>query len=335
MQDTEIGDFEHDDAPISEAEIERIQRQNSPRTMGVMLTVFVALLVIMIGGLSAYYYYNIRQQGSTHEQTIRDNWDEIVVASTDLTNALAKVADFNALFDKTSGSFQRTLDASNGALKDVSYNLQSISGYAFSGNMVVGKMTAFVETYLDYLRELQSVIEQGRNGLIEDIKELDKLVELDQDMNDAYAKLLVADKTKVIASVLPPELFQISTKTKELIEKYLEDKKTKGETDDAEKTAAGAVANKFMQAYMDKDADSMLMYLTEQAKSEFNRGIVEDATEIKSFEITDTRKISDTRMEIDARIKQETPGAVTQTEKRKFVLLKKDNVWGIDSFKVV
>ena len=90
-----------------------------------------------------------------------------------------------------------------------------------------------------------------------------------------------------------------------------------------------------MQAYMDKDADSMLMYLTEQAKSEFNRGIVEDATEIKSFEITDTRKISDTRMEIDARIKQETPGSVTQTEKRKFVLLKKDNVWGIDSFKVV
>ena len=121
----------------------------------------------------------------------------------------------------------------------------------------------------------------------------------------------------------------------DLIQKYLDDKKQKGDAEDAEKIAANGVASKFMQAYMNKDADSMLMYLTEEAKSEFNRGIVEEATEIKSFEITDTRKLNDTKMEIDATLKKETPDQVSQTEKRRFILLKKDTIWLIDSWKVV
>jgi len=335
MKDTDMGDFDHNDAPVSEDEIARLQQANSPRTMGVMLTVFVAALVIMIGGLAAYYYYNIRQQGSGHEQTIRDNWDEIVVTTTNLTNSFNQVTDFNTLFEDTKGSFQKTLSDSSRDLKDVSYNLQSISGYAFSGNQVISKMTIFIEAYIDYLRELQSIIDNGENGLIEDINELDDLVQLSKDMNEGYDKLLIADKTKIIESSLPSELFEIADDTQELIQKYLDNKKEQGEADDALKAVVQEVANKFMQAYMSKDADSMMMYLTLQAKSEFNKGVVEEATEIKSFEITDTRKLSDIRMELDAKIKKETPDKGSITEKSRFVILLQDEQWRIDSWKIV
>ena len=334
MEDRDMGDFERD-APVSEEEIERMQRANNPRAMGVMLTVFVAVLVIMIGGLASYYYYSVQKQGSSHEQTIRDNWDEVVLATTDLTNSFDQTTEYKALFDETKGSFQETLNSSNRALKDVSYNLQSVSGYAFSGNIVITKMQSFGEDYLDYLRELQSVIDKGRGGLINEITELDELSRLNTAMNESYDNLLIADKSKIIESSLPSGLFKMSDGVKDLIQKYLDNKKEQNEAEDAEKTAAQEVAKKLMQAYMSKDADSMLMYFTDQAKSEFNRGIVEEATEIKSFEITDTRKINDTRMEIDAKINKETPDKGTQTEKRRFVLLKKDTSWLIDSWKIV
>ncbi len=330
-----MGDFEHDDASPSDEEIARMQKANSPKTMGVMLTVFVAALIIMIGGLASYYYYSTQMQGSSHEQNIRDNWDEIVIATVSLTNAFDKTTDFTKLFDNTTGSFVNVLSKSNGTLKDVSYNLQSISGYAFSGNVVITKMRNFVDDYVDYLRELQSLIDQGQGGLIDDINETEPLVQLSTALNESYDNLLLADTDKVIVSILPASLFKMSDGTKDLIQAYLDDKKQKGEVDDAEKTAARAVANKFMQAYTNKDADSMLAYLTEQAKSEFNRGIVEEAVEIKSFEITDTRKLSDTRIEIDAKLTKETPDKATVTEKRRFVLLKKDNLWLIDAWKVV
>lgn len=335
MEDTDMGDFEHDDTAVTDEEIARLQRASSPRTMGVMLTLFVAALVIMIGGLASYYYYNLQKQGSGNEQNIRDNWDEIVLTTTTLTNSFDKITDFNGLFDDTKSSFQKTLSSSNGALKDVSYNLQSISGYAFSGNIVITKMRSFIEDYLDYLRELQSIIEKGSGGLINNITELDELAKLSTAMNESYDNLLLADKLKIIESSLPSDLFKMSADVKDLMQKYLDDKKQKGEADDAEKTAANGVASKFMQAYMNKDADSMMMYLTDEAKTEFNRGVVEEATEIKSFEITDTRKLNDTKIEIDAKLKKETPDQGSQTETRRFVLLKKDTQWLIDSWKIV
>lgn len=335
MEDSEMGDFDHSDAPIDEAEIERLQQINRPRSLGIMLTVFVAVLIIMIGGLISYYYYNSQKQGSSHEQNIKDNWDEIVITTGSLTSDFDKVTDFNVLFANTKDSFQDTLTASNRSLKDISYNLQSISGYAFSGNIVISKMSAFVEAYVDYLRELQSIINNGRADLITDIKEVDNLDQLNTALSEAYNKLLIADKNKIITTELPADLFKLSDGMQEYIQKYLEDKKQKGEADDAEKISAQAVTNKFMQAYTSKDADSMMSYLTEQAKSEFNKGVVEDATEIKSFEITDTRKLSDIRIEIDASIKKETPDKGSVTEKRKFVMLKKDTIWLIDSWKIV
>ena len=335
MQDAEMGDFEHNDTPINEADVERMQQANSPRRMGVMLTVFVAVLVLMIGSLASYYYYNVQKQGSGQTQTISDNWDEIVLATTNLTTDFTKVTDYKALFDDNTGSFSKTVGSSNKSLKDVSYNLQSISGYAFSGNLVISRMTALVESYVDYLRELQSILDRGKNSLIADIAELDNLDKLNQDLRDNYDKLLIADKTKVISSILPEDIFKMPDSITGFVQKYLDDKKAQGVLDDAEKAVVQGVVNKFMQAYTAKDPDSMMMYLTDQAKAEFNKGIVEEATDIQSFSITDTRKIDANRMEIDVTIKKQTPTQTIQTEKRKFVLLQKDGKWLIDSWKIV
>jgi len=333
MEDSEMGDLSHEDNEITEEEVERIQKANNPRVMGVMLTIFVAVMVIMIGGLASYYYYTTQKQGSTHEQTIRDNWGEVALATANLTNAFNKIDDLTLLFVDTKGGFQETLNDTNGTLKDISYDLRSISGYAFSGNVVISKMEVFVEKYSDYLRELQSIIDRAEGGLLEDINELDTLNEASDGMNEAYDKLIIADKGKIIDSVLPSELFNMDRGVNELTQKYLDDKNKKGEEEDKLKAVINDVANKFMQAYANKDADSMKSYLTDEAKAEFNPGIVEEAVEVKSFKILDTRIISETKAELDAQLTKETPTAETFTEKKRFIILKKDSQWLIDSWR--
>ncbi|MFH1088540.1 MAG: hypothetical protein V1719_01720 [Patescibacteria group bacterium] len=333
MEDTEMGDLSHEDNEITEEEVEKIQRANNPKVMGVMLTIFVAVMVIMIGGLASYYYYTTQKQDSTHEQTLRDNWGEVVLATASLTNAFDEIDDLTALFDDTKGSFQETLNDANRALKDVSYNLRSISGYAFSGNIVISKMEVFVEKYSDYLRELQSIIDQAKGGLVEDINELKDLTEQGDSMNEAYDNLIIADKGEIIDSILPSELFNMSREMEDLMQKYLDDKKKQGEEENKIKTAINDVASKFIQAYANKDADSMMSYLTDEAKTEFNPGIVEESVEITTFKILDTRLIGDNKSELDAQLTKETPSQETFTEKKRFILLKKGSQWLVDSWR--
>lgn len=333
MEDSEMGDLSHEDNEITEEEVERIQKANNPKVMGVMLTVFVAVMVIMIGGLASYYYYTTQQQDSTHEQTIKDNWGDVALATANLTNSFDKIDDFTLLFDDAKGSFQETLNDANRTLKDVSYNLRSISGYAFSGNVVISKMEVFVEKYSDYLRELQSVIEQGKGGLIENIDELKDLNELGDSMNETYDQLIIADKGNVIDSVLPSELFNMSRGMEDLMQTYLDDKQKQRGEEDKLKAVISDVASKFIQAYANKDADSMMSYLTDEAKAEFNRGIVEEAVEVTAFKILDTRLIGDNKSELDAQLTKETPSQETLTEKKRFILLKKGSQWLVDSWK--
>ena len=333
MQDTEMGDLSHEDNEITEEEVERIQKANNPKVMGVMLTIFVAVMVIMIGGLASYYYFTSQKQDSTHEQTIKDNWSDVALATASLTSSFDEIDDFTVLFADTKGNFQKTLNDTNRTLKDISYNLRSISGYAFSGNVVISKMEVFVEKYSDYLRELQSFIDQAKGGLVESIEELKDLHELGDSMNDAYDKLIIADRGKIIDSVLPSELFNMSREMEDLTQKYLDDKKKQGEEEDKIKAVINDVASKFIQAYADKDADSMMSYLTDEAKTEFNRGIVEEAVEVTTFKILDTRLIGDNKTELDAQLTKQTPSQETYTEKKRFILLKKGSQWQIDSWR--
>ena len=102
------------------------------------------------------------------------------------------------------------------------------------------------------------------------------------------------------------------------------------------KTAAGGVVTKFMQAYMDRDGEAMKAYLTSEAEAEFNPAVtLEDLSEIKNFKILASRKTSDTKIEIDARIDKETPDAKVFSENRLFILLIKEDSWQIDSWGTV
>lgn len=319
-----------------EQEVEDMQKASRPKTFGILAVIFVAVLVIMIGGLASYYYYTFQSQGSTNKQDIRSSWDEVVLTTMDLTNAFDKVNSFDDLVAENQDSFEETLGTANRTLRDVLYDLQGTNNYIFSGSTFVSRLSSFLDDYIAYLRELQRLVEKGRGGVIEDVSVTDDLDNLSTQMNESYDNLLIADKEKIIEANLPRELFEIADEVEVLIKVHLDDKQAEGEAVEAEKTAAGGVATKFMQALMDRDSGAMVIYLTSEAEAGFNPGIVlEDSSEITSFKILDTRKMGESKIEIDAQISKETPDGNAVTENRLFIMLKTDEKWLIDSWAAV
>jgi hypothetical protein len=335
MTPTDLSDRGSDE--VIYEEVENVRRATRPRALTILATVFVGVLIVMIGGLASYYYYTVQSQGSAGEKDIRGQWNDVVAATVKLTDSFASVKKLEDLTAEGKDNFESVLNSVNRSLRDALYNLQGSAGYSLSSNIFQSRLTSFLDDYIATLRELQRVIDKGRGGLITEIKDIDALKSLSDKMNESYDNLLVADKDKVIEANLPRDLFTVASAVGELTQTYLDEQKTKGEADDAEKTAANEVSTKFMQAYMDKDAAAMKLYLTQQAESEFNPGAVQEETsEIKSYKITDTRKLSDTKIEINATLTKETPDGASIADKRLFVMLKQsDGKWLIDSWKAV
>jgi len=331
--DTNETDFEEEEESSIESADEMKKRAKKSKTLGVLITVFIAVLVIMIGSLASYYYYNFQSQGSASQQSVRDSWNEVVLATMDLTNAFSEVEDFSGLVAEESGSFTDDLGNANRDLRDIFYGLQGTQSYVFSGNTFVSRLNNFLDDYLAYLRQLQRLIDRGGAGVVGDTTEVEELDTLNSEMNSSYDELLIADKDKIIEANLPKELFEMFEKVEGMVEDYLEEKSENEEAEEEVKAAAGGVVTKFMQAYIDRDGEAMKAYLTTEAEAEFNPAVVlEDLSEITNFKILDTRKISDTKIEIDARIDKETPDAKVYSESRLFRLLLKDDVWLIDSW---
>jgi len=335
MAPTDLSDRGSDE--VIYEEVENVRRATRPRALTVLATVFVGILIVMIGGLASYYYYTVQSQGSAGDKDIRSQWNDVVASTVKLTDSFASVKKLEDLTAESKDSFESVLNSVNRSLRDALYNLQGSTGYSLSSNIFQSRLTSFLDDYIATLRELQRVVDKGRGGLITDIKDIDALKSLSDKMNESYDNLLVADKDKVIEANLSRDLFAIAGAVGDLTQTYLDEQKTKGEADDAEKTAANEVTTKFMQAYMDKDVAAMKLYLTSQAESEFNPGAVQEETsEIKSYKITDTRKLSDTKIEINATLTKETPDGTAVADKRLFVMLKQsDGKWLIDSWKAV
>lgn len=316
--------------------VEAMRKTKRPKMFGILVVVFVAMLAIMVGGLASYYYYTFQSQGNANEQDIRESWNEVVLTTVELTNSFVTVDDFDKLTAENKGSFREQLGATNRTLRDILYELQSTNSYVFAGNVFVSRLKSFLDDDISYLRELQRLIERGSGGVIEDITEVEDLNILSKRMNESYDNLLVADKNDIIQANLPRELFDISQTVEELIQTYLNNEKDKTDAEDKEKSVASGVVTKFMQAYMDKAVDTMIIYLTQQAESEFSPIIVaEDSSEIKSSKILDTRKTGDAKIEINVQINKETPDGVPISEERLFVLLKQGDGWLIDSWNTV
>jgi hypothetical protein len=321
---------------IIERKAESIRRASRPKTLGVLIVVFVGILIVMVGSLASYYYYNFQKQGTTSEQNIRDGWNDVVVATVDLTNSFGNVKTFADLSSDTTGGFKEKLSATSRSLRDVMYNFQGDNSYVFSGNSFVNRLNSFLDDYLAYLRELQKVIDNGAAGTIKEISAVDELMTLGGKMNESYDNLLISDKNRVVQANLPRELFEMPNNVKVLIETNLLDQQKISEADKAAIDAAVLVVTKFMQAYSDKDAEAMKIYLTPQAESEFKPAqVLDNALEIKNFKAVETRKLNETKIEIDGQIDKETPDSKTITEKRLFAMLKVGDKWLIDSWDIM
>ena len=318
-------------------EVEKIRRATRPKALTILATIFVGILIVMIGGLASYYYYTVQNQSGAGSQNISEQWGEIVTATNQLTDSFADLNKFEDMTLEGNDSFETTLNKTNGQLRDVLYGLGNTATYSLSGNVFNGRLTNFLDDYIAYLREMSRVIEKGRGALLTEISDIDTLKDLSDTMSESYDNLLVADKGKVITTTLSRNLFAIAGEVEDFAQTYLDEQKTKGEADDAEKTSANEVTTKFMQAYMNKDVVAMRLYLTKAEEAQFNPGAIQEETsEIKSYKITDTRKLSDTKIEINATLTKETPDGVAVTDKRLFVMLKQSNgKWLIDSYKSV
>lgn len=321
---------------IIERKAESIRQASRPKTLGVLIVVFVGILIVMVGGLASYYYYTFQKQGTANEQNIRDGWNDVVVATVDLTNSFSSVKTFADLSSDTSGGFKEKLNTTSRELRDVMYNFQGGNSYVFSGNSFVNRLNSFLDDYLAYIRELQKVIDNGAAGTIKEISAVDELMTLGGKMNESYDNLLISDKNRVVQANLPRELFEMPNNVKVLIETNLLDQKKTEEADKAAIDAAVAVVTKFIKAYSDKDAEAMKLYLTPQAESEFKPPqILDNALEIKNFKVIETRKLNETKIEIDGQIDKETPDSKTLTEKRLFAMLKVGDKWLIDSWDIM
>ena|SRR3989344_370690 len=318
-------------------EVEKIRRATRPRALTILATTFVGVLIVMIGGLASYYYYTVQSQNGSGVKTTGEQWEMIAASTDQLTDSFGDLTKFEDMIAEGGNSFESKLNKTNGQLRDVLYELDGAAGYSLSSSVFNSRLTSFLDDYIAYLREMGRVIEKGRGDLIKEIADIDALKTLSDKMNESYDNLLVADKSKVITETLPRELFAIAGEVEDFAQTYLDEQKTKGEADDAEKTSANDVATKFMQAYMGKDVAGMRLYLTKAAEAEFQPGAIQEETsEIKSYKITNTRKLSDTKIEIDAQMAKETPDGVAVTDKRLFVMLKQsDGKWLIDSYRSV
>lgn len=329
-----------DDQPDVDTEVvssedadEDMVKTNKPKTLGALITVFVAVIVIMIGGLASYYYYTFQSEGSANQQSVRSSWNEVVLATINLTNSFNTVENYEDLILEDKSSFSSSLGDANRSLRDIFYGLQGSQSYVFSGNTFVSRLNTFLDDYLAYLRQTQRLIDRGTAGVLEDMSEVEELDNLGDKINGSYDNLLVSDKDKVIEASLPRELFEMSKDIELMVKEFLEDEQTKTDEEDELKSAAALVVTKFMQAYIDRDSEAMKIYLTQEAQAEFNPATtLENLSEIKSFKILDNRKTGDTKIEINAKIDKETPDAKSFSEDRLFVLLFRDNDWLIDAW---
>jgi len=318
-------------------EVEKIRRATRPRALTILTTVFVGVLIVMIGGLASYYHYTVQNQNGSGQKSVSEQWATVVTATNQLTDGFADLSKFEDMTSESSGGFETILNKTNSQLRDALYKLDNTGNYSLAGNVFNSRLTGFLDDYIAYLREMGRVIEKGRGALVKEMSDVDTLKTLSDAMSESYDNLLVADKGKVITTTLPRDLFAIAGEVEDFVQTYLDEQKNKDDAESSEKTAANEVTTKFMQAYMGKDVVAMRLYLTKAAEAEFKPGAVQEETsEIKSYKITDTRKLSDAKIEINATLTKESPDGVTVTDKRLFVMLKQsDGKWLIDSYRSV
>ncbi|MFH0905305.1 MAG: hypothetical protein V1826_01105 [bacterium] len=318
--------------PEQELEEPVNRRPRRTRGAGVLLTIFAIVVVVLVGGLASYYYYSRQHQGLESERGLRKVWDDTVSTTEKLTSKLDQVSKFDDLATAGSDNFEKTVNDANRTVRDGIYDLKAQTGLGIAASTFASKLMSFLDDYGVMLGELKRITPKAAE--IDDTKELDSLISDRDDMQRSYDELLLVGKGFMTSSSLPRVIFDLPDTIKSLLEAKIKETGTQDEKDKATKQAAERIVTQFVDAWRNRDADGMGRYLTAGAKSAFNPGVLEDASEIKSVPILSTEIKDETKVEIRAQIVKTTPDNQTTTETRRFVLLKTGSDWLIDSWDI-
>ncbi|MDD5606193.1 MAG: hypothetical protein PHR51_02650 [Patescibacteria group bacterium] len=329
-EDEEAAPKRADRKEIKEPEEEPMVRR--PKSAGLLLTIFGAVLIVLIGGLASYYYYTFQQMGRSNERVLTDVWDETVLATINLVNKFDQISEFTQLGESDSDNFESYVSDANRAVRDGVFDVRSQTGLDVSASTFASKLNSFLDDYSNMLGELKRIA--SRADEIDDPNELKELIGYGDDMESSYDALILASNSFIQAN-LPRDIFDMPDDISTMLEDKLESDGTLEAQEKENRQAAEQVATQFVQAWKDRDADGMSALMTSGARGEFNRGVLEDSSDITSFRIMSTKMDADAAIEISGRLEKETPDGQTADEDWKFTLIKTGDNWLIDTWKKV
>ncbi len=314
-----------------EAETKEMKSYHRPKAPGLLLTIFGAIIVILVGGLASYYYYTFQSQGTVGEKKLKQVWSDTVNESNLLLTKFNSIDTFDKLGDTSSGqSLTQLINATNQTVRDGLYDIGSQTGLNIKASTAASKLTSFLEDYSAMLLELKRIA--GRVADVSDKKELDTLKADGEQASKSYDELLLVGNS-LVQTKLPRAIFDIPSDVEVLLGKKIDEGGTQTEQQTAAQQAAEQVVSQFVQAWQSRDADGMTARLTKGAKADFSPGIVEESSDVTGFRITKTTVPEDlSKVTIVGELDKQTPDKKKVTENWQFVLVKSGDKWLIDSW---
>ncbi len=307
-----------------------MKRPKRPRSMGLILTIFASIIVVLVGGLASYYYYTFQRQGVASEKTLRDTWDETVLVTVTLTDRFKAIDKFEQIDASGKDSFSAAVTAANRTVRGGMFALRDQAGLGVEAGTFASKLNAFLDDYSGMLGELKRIID--RRSEIDSVTELDQLTVNGEAMEGSYDELLLVGSSFIQAN-LPRALFDLPGDLVSLLKAQLDAEGSQDEQEKAARQAAESVVTKFVQAWQDRSADGMTAQLTAGAKREFSPGILEDSSDIASFRIITTTVEDRVKATIAGQLTKQTPDGATNTEGWQFIVLKgTTDSWLIDKW---
>jgi len=297
---------------------------NPGRRVGWLVVFFVAVLLVLVGGIASYYYYTFLGSGSAELKQIRKVWQDTVIVGNELDRAFKnvnQVSDLASLVDPAISS--------NRTLRDLTFDLPETTVGSKDLPLRAG-VAKVLDNFVDFVGEVKLIAQRGEE--IEKADEADALVEKSKGLENSYDELLLLAGRRLAAS-LPRTLFEFAPKAKNMIKDYVDSKQEEeNKKEAAVRQAAEAVVTAFMQSYKERDPDRMIAQLTPGAQDEFNPAILQESSELASFRILETNVIDTNKVEVRGREQWQTPDEQTVVKERNFRLIKIGDSWKIDTW---
>ncbi len=313
-----------------EAETKEMKRYRRPKTLGLLLTIFGGIIIVLVGGLASYYYYTFQSQGTAGEKKLKQIWSDTVADTNILLTRLDRIDTFDKLGDTSSGSVVQVVNTTNQSVRDGLYDIKAVTGLNIKASTAASKLSSFLEDYSAMLLALKQIM--GRAVDITDKKDLDSLKAAGEQASKSYDELLLAGNG-IVEAKLSRSIFSIPADLDALLGKKIGENRTMTEQQNAVKQASEQAVAQFVQAWGNRDAEGMSAKLTTGAKKDFSPVVVEESSDVTGFRVTNTTVPEDlSKATIVGQLEKKTPDEKTVTEIWEFGLLKQGEAWLIDDW---